>query len=74
MAKLKRAMRIRYVLFAVIVLGMFGYLTYGLVQLQLVDTEQYRGGSPHKDDHPARQARYDYGRGFCYSRKRRVYL
>ena len=41
MAKLKRAMRIRYVLFAVIVLGMFGYLTYGLVQLQLVDTEQY---------------------------------
>ena len=41
MAKLKRAMRIRYVLFAFIVLGMFGYLTYGLVQLQMVDTEQY---------------------------------
>ena len=41
MSKLKRAMKIRYALFVVIVLGMFAYLTSGLVQLQLVDNEQY---------------------------------
>lgn len=41
MSKLKPGMRARYIIFVVAVFGMFAYLTYGLVQLQLVQTEEY---------------------------------
>ena len=40
MSKLKPGMRARYIIFVVAVFGMFAYLTYGLVQLQLVQTEE----------------------------------
>lgn len=41
MSKLRPGMRARYIIFVVAVFGMFAYLTYGLVQLQLVQTEEY---------------------------------
>lgn len=41
MSKLKPGMRARYLIFIVAVFGMFAYLTYGLVQLQLVQSEEY---------------------------------
>lgn len=41
MTKLKRGMKVRYILFVGIVFCMFAYLTYGLVKLQLVDSEEY---------------------------------
>ena len=41
MSKLKPGMRARYIIFIVAVFGMFAYLTYGLVQLQLVQSEEY---------------------------------
>ena len=41
MSKLKPGMKARYIIFIVAVFGMFAYLTYGLVQLQLVNSEEY---------------------------------
>ena len=42
MSKLKPGMRARYIIFVVAVFGMFAYLTYGLVQLQLVQPRVQR--------------------------------
>lgn len=41
MSKLKPGMKARYIIFIVAVFGMFAYLTYGLVQLQLVQSDEY---------------------------------
>lgn len=67
MSKLKPGMRARYIIFVVAVFGMFAYLTYGLVQLQLVQTEEYSETAESrrtKTDCPAGQTRHDNRRGF----------